>query len=131
MTRDITAVLQRAMARPFSAADATSLLSEVAAMLPASQIDWDAGAGESWARCIVGGDVVAYVGMQWPIIILSAAAGVVDASGSAETLAVDSTDAAVFRADRGVLAQFSIRPPSTGDFNPQGFSADDLVWLSV
>jgi len=133
MNRDVSTLLEAAMSRSWSVAQATALLGIMSASMPGTEVDWDEGAGEYWARCIDGGRVVAFVGMKWPLVILLARrSGVAKTWGQdVELLLVDDMDAPSLRADQDTLERFSVRQAQPSAFNGNAFSAEDLVWLTV
>ena len=120
----------------------TSLLSQVMSKrealraaestVPGADVDWDEGAGESWARAVVGEDAVALLWMAggFAIVLDSAELEKELKQLGWAVVSVDSMTEPVFSAAIEELRRFAGREPSEG-FDPESFSAEDLVWTSV
>lgn len=109
------------------------LLRWLAAQIEGSTTDWDHGAGESWARVLVGGDVVAFLFTRAPIAIVSNVpegilAGL--ALRNVTVLRVGHMDSQVLCSDRAAITELAGRALSD-HFDHDQFSAEELVWATI
>jgi hypothetical protein len=130
---DISETLRFAHAKAASwdPASALQLASEIGSP-HGGTVDWDGGAGESWARLIDDGRVVAYVSTVLPLVIVEESATSADANyGIASAIVVTTFEAPVLSAGQGVLGEVFGESDRLNLMDPSNFSADDLWYATV
>ena len=136
MKQDVTECIRGAIASGIThdnSEENQQLLRWLAAQLEGSTTDWDQGAGESWARVLVGGDVVAFLFMKAPIALIANVPESLISALSARKMAiirVDQMDSESLCSDRGTVGALAERPLSD-QFDHRKFSAEDLVWATM
>lgn len=109
------------------------LLRWFVAQIEGSTADWDHGAGERWARVLVGSEVVAFLFTKAPIAIVSDVPETVVAAlalRKVSVLRVGHMDSRVLCSDRAAIIELAGRPLSE-HFDHEQFSAEDLVWATI
>jgi hypothetical protein len=132
---DITDELQSFAARrlAWSSSLSLQLAGSIAGQLGGGR-DWDADAGEDWARVLIGGRVVALVCLLGPLIIIDGrmAAHVNTDFYDGPKIEVESFSETLLECNPRVLGlalgESVLKSPA---FNPASFSANDLWFSSV
>lgn len=114
------------------------LSAAIAAIGPTASADWDDDAGEDWARVVGESGVVALVSVRLPIVIGKSSCIAAGALGypEPEVVPVEAIDSSLLRADPKALAtafpgiEQALADNQTG-FSPEGFTADELWFLTV
>jgi hypothetical protein len=107
------------------------LVREIAHTVVGSHVDWDLGAGENWARVLLGDDVCALVSAEMPLVILRASlAGGVDSGPGVEVVTVDNFHAREHEIDAGTAEALGVTVP-LAQFDRGAFSVMDLWWATV
>lgn len=131
---DIDPTLRAALSSVCGAELSRRMLPVIATSVPTATMDWDEGAGESWARFLVGDRVVAFVFMEAPLAILlddiyePLASDL--ASSGCSSVRVASMESAILCSSRHAVLQLAGRPVSE-NFTHERFSAEDLVWATI
>lgn len=133
MKLDIGTSLDLAMTVPWNLERARRVLQRLAVQTEGATVDWDEGAGENWARVLVGTRVRAFVWMKGRLVIAAAVPEDVVAELHRErivVLQVPDMDSECFCADRSAITGFAGRPISEA-LNEAQFSAEELVWATL
>ncbi|WP_431931218.1 hypothetical protein [Nonomuraea jabiensis] len=106
-------------------------LDTAALLAPGGAVDWDEGAGESWARALDGDEVAALVSVRLPLLF-APPGRLAGAALPAEVVAVavDDLDEAVLSCPEAALAA-AFGPGVAGRLDPDAFSANDLWYVTV
>lgn len=132
-TPELVPALKRALlARSgWSKARAEALVRALAASIASSWIDWDIGAGEMWARIMVGDAIGALVSIDLPLVIVrESLTAYVESDDDVEVVAVDDFDARQYEIDDPTAEALNVAVPQ-GQFNPRAFSVQELWWATV
>ena len=133
MKQDVGDRISRVLALGMVDDESRQLLMWLAAQIEGSTTDWDEGAGENWARVLVGSDVVAFLFMKAPLDIVSnvpEGVFVTLALREVTVFRVGHMDVQALRSDRAAIVQLAGRPLSD-HFDHEQFSAEDLVWATI
>lgn len=99
-----------------------------------SQLEWDDGAGEDWARVLAGGRVVVLVCMLGPLLIVTGdiAADVAGIAAKLLVISVPSIDDEILECQgESLRAAFGEQGWDETDFDMTCFSAGDLWYMTV
>jgi hypothetical protein len=128
---DETLRLARAMAATWSSVSALHLAREIGRD-PGWTIDWDAGAGESWARLINDGRVVAFVSVVLPLVIIEESAARIGTQyETALPIVVADLEAPVLSASRKALDDAFGESDRFDVIELTQFSANDLWYATI
>lgn len=128
---DETLRLARAKATTWASASALQLAGEVGRGRGWT-VDWDAGAGESWARLIDDDRVVAFVSVVLPIVLIEESATSADAQyGTALPIVVTALEAPVLSVSRKSLGDAFGESDRLNVIELTHFSANDLWYATV
>jgi hypothetical protein len=99
-----------------------------------SELDWDEGAGEAWARVLDGGRVVVLICMLGPLLIVTGdtAAGLADITAGLPVITVPSIDDEILECrGESLRAAFGEQGWDAIGFDMACFSAGDLWYMTV
>lgn len=141
MTRDVSSTLREAWDRraAWGPAEVRRALEAVTAVREeGARPDWDEDAGEGWARVLDDAGVVALVSARLPLVIVRSPLVTADVFGhpEPEVVQVEATDTSLLRADPEALSMAfpemeHVLGDNQTDFPPEGFTADELWFLTV
>jgi hypothetical protein len=104
------------------------------AAIAGSRLDWDEGAGEAWARLVIGDDLAALISLEWPLVLVRASLEHYTGNGpeleGAETFPVSDFDDRRYSID-DVLTEGLGIVVTDAEFDPRHFSLKELWWATV
>lgn len=134
MNSDLTPKLLLAEESDWDPSRFKSLLEASVRAIDRSSVDWDSGAGEEWARVVVGTQVAALLWSRVPFAFtgLKYAKALVPvmASYAVQCEVLADWDAVEFVVDLSVVESIAGRCVASA-FDSRGFSANDLWWATI
>lgn len=133
MSTDVSVSLAAAAEGRWGLAQSVALVSSIVPAIEGASSDWDEGAGESWARVLVNDQVVAFIWMAGPLVILDASRAGLETelkAAHAQVVLVSNLASDELFADKPSVEGLAQRPLSEA-FDPACFSAEDLVWATM
>jgi hypothetical protein len=98
---------------------------------PVATTDWDSGAGETWARVINNGRVVAFVSVAFPLVMAEASVTLPNPSDNLAAIVVETLDVSTLTASNHVLNEVFGPSDRLEALDLGGFSANDLWFVTV
>ncbi|MEZ4312948.1 MAG: hypothetical protein R3F14_33420 [Polyangiaceae bacterium] len=133
MMQDISNNLERALVARAAGALGRSALETLVADVPGARLDWDEDAGESWARVLQDGNVVAYLWARGPLGFVHTAASKIVLrlrSKGLDVIVLEDLAKDSLSAPRDLVERLAGRSVSEV-LDHQGFSAEDLAWATL
>ena len=136
MSDSFSESLRRALHRrdEWSHDRAKRVMQSLLAAVASAWLDWDEGAGESWARLLIGDKFAALVSLEMPLVIIrnslmGYANGLSELDGI-EVVPVSGFDDRSYSIDRE-LAQALQLPRLEAEFDTRHFSITEFWWATI